>query len=75
MIEHELAGVVTFPVFIDCTYERGRYDEHGVARHGYAVDAPFITTPREARYHYAKRFGIDAIYRLANQSWRIPGSI
>ena len=68
VIEHELAGKVTFPVFIDCTYQRGRYDDHGVARHGYAVDAPFITTPREARYHYSKRFGIEASYRLANQS-------
>jgi hypothetical protein len=68
VIKHDLAGKVTFPVFIDCTYQRGRYDEHGVARHGYAVDAPFITTPREARYHYAKRFGIEASYRLAKQS-------
>jgi hypothetical protein len=68
VIEHELAGTVTFPVFIDCTYQQGRYDEHGVARHGYAVDAPFITTPREARYHYSKRFGIEASYRLVKQS-------
>ena len=68
VIEHELAGKVTFPVFIDCVYQRGRYDEHGVARHGYAVDAPFITTPRGARYHYSKRFGIEASYRLAKQS-------
>ncbi|MFC4986688.1 ISH3 family transposase, partial [Saliphagus infecundisoli] len=28
VIEHELAGRVTFPVFIDCVYQRGRYDEH-----------------------------------------------
>jgi hypothetical protein len=31
---------------IDSTYQQGRYNEHGVARHGYAVDAPFIDTPR-----------------------------
>ncbi len=34
VIEHGLAGRVTFPVFIDCVYQQGRYDEHGVARHG-----------------------------------------
>jgi len=33
---------VEFPVYIDCTYQNGRYDDHGVARHGYAADAPFI---------------------------------
>jgi len=27
-----------------------------VARHGYAADAPFIDSPRDARYHYSKRF-------------------
>jgi len=27
VIEHELAGRVTFPVFINCTYQRGRYNE------------------------------------------------
>jgi len=59
---------VEFPVYIDCTYQNGRYDEHGVARHGYAADAPFIDSPREARYHYAKRFGIEASYRLSEQS-------
>ena len=59
---------VEFPVYIDCTYLNGRYDEHGVARHGYAADAPFIDTPRQARDHYAKRFGIEASYRLSEQS-------
>jgi len=75
VIQHELTGkldghswTVEFPVYIDCTYQNGRYDEHGVARHGYAADAPFIDTPREARYHYAKRFGIKASYRLSEQS-------
>jgi len=53
---------------IDCTYQQGRYDEHGVARHGYAVDAPFIDTPRQARQHYSKRFGIEATYRLSESS-------
>ena len=48
-IQHELTGkldshswTVEFPVYIDCTYLNGRYDENGVARHGYAADAPFI---------------------------------
>jgi len=59
---------VRFPVYIDCTYQNGRYDDHGVARHGYAADAPFIDSPRDARYHYAKRFGIEASYRLSEQS-------
>ena len=39
-----------------------------MARHGYAADAPFIKTPRDARYHYAKRFGIEASYRLSEQA-------
>jgi len=73
-IEHELAGKVTFPVFIDCVYQRGRYDEHGVARHGYAADAPFIATPRDARHHYSKRFGIESSYRLAKQSLAMTSS-
>jgi len=46
----------------------GRYDGEGVARHGYAVDAPFIDTPRRARRHYGKRFGIEATYRLSESS-------
>ncbi len=56
------------PVYIDCTHQNGRYDEHGVARHGYAVDALFIDSPRDVRYHYTKRFGIEARYRLSEQS-------
>jgi hypothetical protein len=59
---------VEFPVMIDCTYKQGRYDEEGVARHGYAVDAPFIDEPHQARYHYSKRFGIEATYRLSEAS-------
>jgi len=74
-IEHDLTTefddhewTVEFPVMIDCTYQMGRYDEQGVARHGYAVDAPFIDTPRQARRHYSKRFGIEATYRLSESS-------
>ena len=74
-IEHDLRTefdghewTVEFPVMIDCTYQQGRYDEHGVARHGYAVDAPFIDTPQQARRHYSKRFGIEATYRLSESS-------
>ncbi|SDX35931.1 hypothetical protein SAMN05443574_1361 [Haloarcula vallismortis] len=59
-IEHDLTTefdghewTVEFPVMIDCTYQMGRYDEEGVARHGYAADAPFIDTPRQARRHYS----------------------
>jgi hypothetical protein len=59
---------VEFPVFIDATYQQGRYDEHGVARHGYAADAPFIETAEQARYQYAKRFGIEASYRLGEST-------
>lgn len=75
MIDHQLVATVDghfwtveFPVYIDATYQRGKYDEHGVVRHGYAVDAPFIETPRQARYHYGKQFGIEASYRLSEQS-------
>ena len=74
-IEHNLTTefdghewTVEFPVMIDCTYQMGRYDEEGVARHGYAADAPFIDTPRQARRHYSKRFGIEATYRLSESS-------
>ena len=75
VINHDLTGkldghswTVEFPVYIDCTYLNGRYDDHGVARHGYAADAPFIETPRQARYHYSKRFGIESSYRLSEQA-------
>jgi hypothetical protein len=74
-IEHDLTTefdghewTVEFPVYIDCTYKNGKYDEHGVARHGYAADAPFIDTPQQARYHYSKRFGIEATYRLSEST-------
>jgi IS4 transposase len=39
-----------------------------VARHGYAADAPFVNTSRQARYHYSKRFGIESTYRLGEQT-------
>ena len=39
-----------------------------MARHGYAVDAPFIDTPRQARNHYAKRFGIESSHRLSEKT-------
>jgi IS4 transposase len=61
-------------MFIGCVYQQGRYDEHGVARHGYAADAPFIDTPRDAREHYSKRFGIELSYRLAKQSLALSSS-
>ena len=32
------------------------------------TDASFIDSPRDARYHYTKRFGIEASYRLSEQS-------
>jgi len=49
-------------------YLNGRYDDHGMACHGYAADAPFIETPRQARYHYSKRFSIESSYRLSEQA-------
>ena len=75
VIDHEMQAeldghswTVEFPVYIDCTYQQGRYDEEGVARHGYAVDAPFIDTPRQARTYYSRRFGIESSYRLSERS-------
>jgi len=56
---------VEFRTYIDRTYQSERYDDHGIAYHGYTVDAPFIDSPRDARCHYAKRFGIEASYRLS----------
>lgn len=74
-IEHDLTTsvgdhewTVEFPAMIDCTYQNGRYDEYGVARHGDAADAPFIDTPRQARQHYSERFGIEATYRFSESS-------
>jgi len=54
VIQHDLTGkldghswTVDFPVYIDCTYLNGKYDENGVARHGYAADAVHrLTTGR-----------------------------
>ena len=75
VIDHDLRGeidghtwTVDFPVYIDCTYQRGKYDEKGVARHGYAVDAPFIETPCQAKKYYSRRFGIESTYRLSERS-------
>ncbi|MGN8215065.1 ISH3 family transposase [Halococcus salifodinae] len=75
VIDHDLRGeidghtwTVDFPVYIDCTYQQGNYGEEGVARHGYAVDAPFIETPRQARKYYSRRFGIESTYRLSERS-------
>ena len=74
-IEHDLTTEfdghewsIEFPVIIDCTYQQGRYDEHGVVCHGHAVDAPFIDTPRQAGKHYDERFGIEATYCLSEAS-------
>jgi hypothetical protein len=61
-------------VFIDCVYQQGGYDEHGVARHGCAADAPCIDTPRDAQEYYSKRFGIESSYRLVNQSLAFTSS-
>ncbi len=68
MIEYEISEKVTFPVYIDCVYQQGRYDEHVVARQRRSSDAPFIETPCDAREHYRKRFGIESFYRLAKQN-------
>jgi len=70
-MQAELDGhswTVEFPVFIDCTYQQGKYDEEGVAHYGYAVDAPFIGTPCQARTHYSRRFGIESSYWLSERS-------
>jgi len=81
VIQHDLTGNSTvtagpsiFPVYIGCTYLNGKYDENGVARHGYAADAPFIDSPRDARYHYSKRFGIESSYRLFEQAIATTGT-
>jgi len=74
VIEYELARKVRLPVYIDCVYQQGRYDEHGVARQRRSRDAPVIETPRDAREHYRKRFGIESSYRLAKQSLALTNS-
>jgi len=67
VIQHDLTGkldghswTVDFPVYIDCTYLNGKYDENGVARHGYAADAPFIDSPRDARYHTTRNASVSS---------------
>ena len=60
--------LIDVPIYIDCTYQQGKCDEHGVERHGYAVDAPFIETPRQARKYYSRHFGIEPTYRLSERS-------
>lgn len=59
---------VKFSFYIDCTYQNGRYDENGAASYGYAAEAAFIETSRNARYQYAKRIGIEASHRLFEQN-------
>ena len=75
VIDHDLQGeiddhtwTVDFAVYIDCTYQQGKYDEEGVARHGYAVDVPFIEPLHQARKYYSRRFGIESTYRLSERS-------
>ena len=75
MIQHDLTAklddhswTVEFPVYIRLYLPKKRYHEYDVAGHGYAADAPFIDSPRDARYHYAKHCGTDASYRLSEQS-------
>jgi IS4 transposase len=45
-----------------------------VARQRRSRDAPFLETPRDAREHYSKRFGIESSYRLAKQSLAFTSS-
>jgi len=76
VIQHDLTGkldghswTVDFPVYIDCTYLNGKYDENGVARHGYAADAPFIDSPPRTRYHYLlETLRYRVAYRLFEQA-------
>ena len=75
VIDHDLQGeidgprvIVDFAVCIGCTYQQEKYDEEGVARHGYAVDAPFIEPLHQARKYYSRRFGIESTYRLSERS-------
>jgi hypothetical protein len=77
-IEHELTTefdghewTVEFPVMIDCTYQQSRYDEHRVAHHGYAVDAPFIDTPRQARQTSHLTTGSPGRYRPGKSDARV----
>ena len=47
------------------------YDKKGVARHGYAVGAAFIETPRQARKYYSRRFGVNSSIVCSNEALRI----
>jgi len=76
VIQHDLTGkldghswTVDFPVYIDCTYLNGKYDENGVARHGYAADAPFIafTTGRSIPLLETLRYRVKAIACLSKR--------
>ncbi|GAB7020966.1 hypothetical protein JCM18750_38280 [Halostagnicola bangensis] len=74
-IEHDLTGnldgyrwTAEFSVYIDCMCLNRRYDDHGVARHGYAAYVPFIERRRDAQCHYSKRFGTESSYRLSEQA-------
>ena len=76
MIDHDLQGeidghtwTVDLPVYIDCTYQQGKYDEEDVACHGYAVDAPLIAIPRQTWKYYSRRFGIELTYRLSGTKY------
>jgi len=75
VIQHDLTGkldghswTVDFPVYIDCTYLNGKYDENGVARHGYAADAPFIDSPRTLSIPLLETLRYRVAYRLFEQA-------
>jgi len=76
VIQHDLTGkldghswTVDFPVYIDCTYLNGKYDEGTVWR----VTATPLTR-RSSTHHGTldtttpKRFGIESSYRLFEQT-------
>jgi len=73
-IEHDPSRRGDVPVFIDCVYQQGRCDERQGGASRLRRDAPFIDTPRDARNHYSKRFGIESSYRLAKQSLAFTSS-
>ena len=62
MIDHDLHDEidghtwdVDFPIYINCTNQRGKYDEERVARQRHIRDAPFTETPRQAQKYYSQR--------------------
>jgi putative transposase len=65
-LQSQVYGIVTFDVWIVCSYHQGHRDKHGIQYFAYAVYKVKLGL-RSIHHDYRKRFGIETSYRLKNQ--------